>query len=433
MYEGFASFGGIEVVNSRRAWARSSAARAGWYLRPAPTGLDTALNEDFADPTTAPWYDDALPDVSSRFYGIYGLSFRGTPDSVRSTPLTQNSGDGAVLGAPRRGSRSVVVRVSLIARGRDALEYGQAWLQTIMDTAGCGQSVDCDRADVLFFSQPPTTPEEVVDYSRFLKYAGVTSGPFETATYTSRGIYVAEMEWTWTSERPYVYGPNREIGIELAMDFALIQDAPINWVPYPSAELEEDGPGYTRPILAKNLITNPSLESSSTGWSAAYVDGTGSVASYFTSGRVDDGGTWVYRARMAGNGSTSASGVAAAIIYSPFADLTSVPADRYLQASIWAKSLKLAGGDDVLVEDPGAFLVFYNSSDAVVGSTVAMPADARGNDVYTSAKVEVPATATKARIEVSCWMFWKSGNSDANNGDLRLYADYATISELGSA
>src|SRR5690606_39168714 len=148
MYEGFAQFGGLEVVNNQRAYVLARAARAGWFLRRGYPEIETAFNDNYADPARAPWYDAGLSDLSSRFFGVYGLAFTGTADSTRTMSATSNSGDGGVLGTPRRDMRGVRVRAMLLGRGRDALEYGQAWLQTLMSTAGCGQSVDCDRADV---------------------------------------------------------------------------------------------------------------------------------------------------------------------------------------------------------------------------------------------------------------------------------------------
>jgi hypothetical protein len=294
MFEGYLEYGGVEVVNSRRVSDLALSDGVAWIMGPTYPELETSISTDsgfdLSDPTQAPWYDANRTDLSTRFYGVYGLSVTAAYDSVKTTPVTQNAGDGGVLGASRKGTKSIVVKATLLALGADAMEFGRAWLQSVLDLGNCGQEGDCERADALFFAAIPNgTTSDALEKSRYLKFAGTTSGPFAVNEYASRGVYNTDVEWTWTSEKPYIYGPERDVTLSVATSLALIQDSPINWIPYPSAELPFAQPIYTNlitnpsmeglgnaSILLTNLSTNPSIETATTGYSA--IPGTTGVA-----------------------------------------------------------------------------------------------------------------------------------------------------------
>lgn len=126
-----------------------------------PGGLP--LNPTMED---APWYDPANPDVSSRFYGLYGWSIKGLGDTNRSTQIMEGIDDGAWLGRTRRTARQVRVEGMLIAQGEDALDYGLAWLSSALDGDRCGQhAAACGVTDLEYFTACPPERGTVPDFT----------------------------------------------------------------------------------------------------------------------------------------------------------------------------------------------------------------------------------------------------------------------------
>lgn len=160
-YEGWFRFGGNEVVNNERARGIANTADCPmtWLKGPRCDSLQDALGDapyNAANLPDAPWYDLAMPDVSGRFYGVFGLSVTGLNDSTRSASVTEGIDDGATIGRTRRSARQPRVRATLLARGRDALDYGVAWLNSALDPDSCGQhGTGCGTTDLEFFTDCP--------------------------------------------------------------------------------------------------------------------------------------------------------------------------------------------------------------------------------------------------------------------------------------
>jgi hypothetical protein len=437
MIENFLSFGGIEVVNSRRASVLSKAG-GGWLIGPSYPELETAFGVTYTDPTATPWYDVDMASVCARFYGVYGLKMENVYDSTRVVVVNENSGDGGVIGTPRKGTRSIKVTVTLMSTGRDAMEYGRAWLASVLELAGCTQGNDCGRGDVLFFAESPTSSADALAKTRLLKYATVTSGPFAVNEYGSRGLYNTDVEFTFTSERPYLYSVTSGIDLTLNPALALIQDSPINWIPYPSAELERTAitsPGYTRPIIARNVNQNISQEVASTGWTATGTTTTGSTLATYVSGSNDMGaaslGTHAWMSRVLGNGATAASGTGTLIATSPTVDVQVIPALRLLKIAAWAETAVVSGTGQAIAATPTLVAQFVDSTGTNVGGAVSMTADSHGIGLYSTARVLVPATAVGVKVQASAAVTWSSGATDAANGDLRLYVDGVSVTFEG--
>lgn len=436
MFEGYIEFGGVEVVNNERAIMRDQSSRAFWLagnVRRYPGIRNVLAPVDLADPTTAPWYDPDVPDLSSRFLGVFALEVPRIYDSTRMVPVTQNSGDGGVLGNGRRSTRRMRVRAAMIALGRDAAEYGRSWLESVLSLDGCEQAQDCDQADVRFFADVPSDTDAARELSRFLRYAETVSGPLtvsESERWRGDGldcnVYSYTVEWTWESERAHIYGADREVPLEIAPSQGYIQDAPINWAPYPSAELS-DGPL----VIAHNAATNPGLEVDASGWVGGAQAVTGADPSPYTSaGRVAEGvsayGDYAFRTRLAGDGVTAVSGVAD-IGMQYTLPLAGIPAGHRLAASIWVAVAQLAGPPISPTLD--VFLRFLDAGNAAVGTDEPMTPDGAGPGIYTAAApVTVPVGATQCRVYVQlAGVDWSSDASDADNSDVRVYADAATI------
>jgi hypothetical protein len=187
-FEEWLALGGNEIINNARTvgYAKTASCPMGWFkIRPCDTLLAATLIGAFARDDVqsvegegtstdyrataiqgAPWYDPILPDVSGRFYGAFGLSVTGIEDSTREAGVTQNLGDGGVIGRVRKAPREVRVVALLAGEGQDALEYGMGWLNAALDPNACGQHGDaCGTADLAFFSTCPPPRKQNPTYS----------------------------------------------------------------------------------------------------------------------------------------------------------------------------------------------------------------------------------------------------------------------------
>lgn len=285
-YEGFLRIGGVEVVNTERArgYTTTTDCPERWISSDVEcVSLADALGDvryDFADIDKAPWYDASLADMSSRFYGVVGLEISGPTNSTRSASLTEGVNDGGVIGRTRKGMRGLRVRVTIMARGRDALDYGSQWLSSVFDGT-CSQHGDaCSTTDAEFLADCPpprgTVPVEgggerpradeeyaelVNPLRRFVHDIAVTSGPIDVEEFEpSNGFYGKTIEFTISSERAWVYGITKPLVLTPTLP-SIVQDTPYNLIPSPSAELASG-----TITVATNLATNPSLETDGTDW-----------------------------------------------------------------------------------------------------------------------------------------------------------------------
>ena len=170
-YEGWLRFGGNEVVNNERSRGIASTVDCPmfWLKGPRCTTLQDALGDaeyTAANLADAPWFDGSLPDVSGRFFGVFALSVAGLNDSTRSASVVEGIDDGATIGRTRKGARQVRVRAMLLARGRDALDYGVAWLNAALDPDACGQhGTGCGTTDLEFLTDCPPERGTVPDFT----------------------------------------------------------------------------------------------------------------------------------------------------------------------------------------------------------------------------------------------------------------------------
>lgn len=322
MFTDYLSFGGNEIANSARLFGYSRTADCPTFMIKAPvcTNLEEALGDD---PYTvdniqqAPWYDETNPDVSSRFFGATIVSVKGLLDSSREVPLTEGISDGGILGASRRRAKKVRVKLFLLANGNDALEYGIAWLNAQLSSRACGQHGSrCGTADFEFFVDcpppmaerpvwtPEGDPEEYEDLllrnTRYLHDCKTTSGLLLLKEHTKGSTKGAEVEFTVTSERGYLYTPTRAIALPQSSPTA-VQDIQYNLFEYPSAEVADS----SEVGVATNYVTNPSLETNDNGWSA--LIGVGERVS----GELVASGAYSYKVT-----STSQSGIPCIAEYS---------------------------------------------------------------------------------------------------------------------
>ncbi|QHB37026.1 minor tail protein [Microbacterium phage Matzah] len=170
-YEGYLSLGGNEIVNNARVRGYAETAQCPmWWLRgPYCASMADALGDEVYSAQTmndAPWYDTDTPDRSRRFFGAFATSITGVYDSTRSASVVEGVDDGGRVGRVRKRARQVKVKALLMAQGRDALEYGMAWMNAALDPGACGQHGDtCGSTDLEFFVDCPPARGTVQEWT----------------------------------------------------------------------------------------------------------------------------------------------------------------------------------------------------------------------------------------------------------------------------
>lgn len=360
VYEGYVSFGGNEIVNSERTrgYAKTFDCPVNWFVGDRCESLGEALGDEeyvSGNIPLAPWYDLSLPDLSGRFFGVHGVSLSGLNSSTRSADTTEGIDDGGVIGRTRKGVRLVRARAVLTAKGRDALDYGINWLSSALDPGACGQhGTECGTTDMEYFTECP--PERAVDpetgepqsdeeyaavvepYRRFMHDVAATSGPLLVDIFESNltpGMWAATMEWTITSERPWIYSTTRAVNLPVTPT-TVVQDTPYNLVPYPSAEL-----AGAEVDASYNFSANPSVETNATGWAFAASGGitTAMLTAARVTGELSAVGTSAYRVVFTATG----AGVNGVFYAQQEVNLSTRPVDSRVSINYWSAELLMSG------------------------------------------------------------------------------------------
>lgn len=168
MWTGYLEIGGIEVASGERV-------RANIATGPCPSGalkpmkcntiaeareLMGELPPSFDRIEEAPWYDPAIP-ASGRLLGFELLEGKGLGDTRRSVTALEGLGDGQTFTASRKQGREARFTVMVVALDQGALEYGRAWLSSILDGTRCGdEGGECGLFDVTWYAECPPSPED---------------------------------------------------------------------------------------------------------------------------------------------------------------------------------------------------------------------------------------------------------------------------------
>lgn len=433
-WERWASFGGVEIVNTPRAYALSQNAScpAGWIQDDTCGGLHDALGDlPYGLPDailSTPWYDPTRADVSTRFYGVAGIRFSGLGDSTRAAEMVENSAKGGTLSRPRGASRQVGMELFLLARGGDAMDYGMAWLSSVLDARGCGQhGGECGLTDLEFLTDCPPLREigesdadyraRITPYRRWLHDVATVAGPYQREIRRSSDGFVGMIvELVLGSERDKVYGAIRDVVIP-PMPAVVVQDVAYNLVPYPSAEIA--GANVT---VARNLSTNPSLETDATGWtaSASANSGTALPGTFFTSGRTTElaaVGTASMRGRLLGSG--GASGVATVTLAHT---VTLAAVAERVSIGVWAAGIVTTSGTIGAVRVDADWLTSGDALISTIAVGIASGPPEHSGKAYSIKSQKPPATAAKVRVRVSYQsVSWSSSS------DIRFYADALSV------
>lgn len=232
-YDGYFAFGGTEVINAART--------AAYVAHEMPTfGLSNCVRcEDLRlalgdDPYTTPlvdapaWFDERNPD-SWNFYGLYPLSVEGIEDSTVTSTVTQLTGDGAVMSAPRHAGREISFSALLIGADDAAVSYGLTWLRSALEGSPCRPDGACTGDHLCFYSacppvctdaDPTGSPKRftcedgqitatgrwcALDYERTMYRVTVTDGPTIVERYNTSVGSMIRVQWTVTAGVPWAY------------------------------------------------------------------------------------------------------------------------------------------------------------------------------------------------------------------------------------
>lgn len=445
IYEGYLSFGGNELVNNTRTRGIAESAKPCplfWLKGDVCATMNAALFEEAAYSYEtidfAPWYDADIP-AARDFYGFFAYSITEALDSTRSVSRTEGVSDGGFLGRTRKATKTMRVRGLLMGRGRQAIEYGQAWLSAAVDPGACGQhGTECGLTDLEWFvdcppargwvtvpspdpeEEPTTRPQTDAEYAatvdgyrRYLHDVACLSGPLITGTLAVGDFMAYEVEMVFGAERPWVYGATRDIALPPSTP-VVIQDIPYNLVPYPSAELAAG-----EVTIARNLSLNPSVETNATGWvtSVAGAITGGMVTSGRVTGELAAVGVAAFRSVFT---ATGASGAAGSFANEQEVALTGRPVGGRVSINVWAAELVMGGAP---VRTPIEVEAIWRAS----SGGAALRTDALGTIPVNGGSVSVksilpPPTATHVLVRTRGPLTsWNAGTI------VRLYTDALAV------
>ncbi len=414
-----------------------------WEGEECRQNLFTALDEEVAYesrfiPDEAPWYSaasgyDTVYTPARKFLGAFALSVSSLSDSTRTVGITEGILSGGVLGRERLAVPRFRFRVMLTAVDEEGLEYGKAWLSKAISEQSCStHGPSCGSSDLTFLAacppgRAPGTPDPVFDekfqsLSRMYHDVKCIEGPITTDQFKrGENSWGAIVEFTLAAGVPNMFGVAPPF---LPIDQAgetIVQDIPLNFIPYPSAEIA--GADVT---AATNYSLNPSLESNATGWATASVAVTGTApASRITSARVTGelsaAGTSSYRARLLGDGVAASGRARVTAIQS--VDISARPAGANVSVTIWGAVVNVGPATTIYSLTGG--IDWYTAGNVFISTTPLTPGSGGlGGNTFSSRSLVPPPTAAQARAFVRAEFDWVSGGT---NSDVRLYADALAV------
>lgn len=216
-YDGWVTLANTEIINSPRAIAYAQ--RAGIDVRCTGGCPDLSYvleDSDYETTFDPPWVDDSIA-ASSQFLGFIGMEVTGISDGTATHLVTDIPGDGAVLGVTRHNRREIGVRVLAVAETEAALNYGLAWLNSVLRGSLCQR--DCTGDQLCFYDVCPgsegTPDEEHEEHLRTIQNVGVLQPPtvLQRVALASgaclSGVtgpaYVAELEYILVAGIPFIY------------------------------------------------------------------------------------------------------------------------------------------------------------------------------------------------------------------------------------
>lgn len=208
MFAGWASFGGVEIINNARAAAYGAPLKSDCLCEGLPEWLgDVPYGSPDLDP--APWWDAGDPQLAG-FLGFVGLGMDGIQRVPVQRSVSQLIGDGGALGALRYGPRDVTITAAAIALDECAMSAGLSWLAAVLEGRACGTS--CDGETLCVASCCPVEGSGP-ELERFLYGVGIVNGLDVTRRRAKAGgVLVFDVEFTVTATNPWIWRPPAVVG-----------------------------------------------------------------------------------------------------------------------------------------------------------------------------------------------------------------------------
>ncbi len=191
-WDGYATFAGVEIINRARTQRYMQDAAPGVLAQCSCdcTELHRVVGDDpYSNPAMdeAPWYDPDDP-ASAEFFGLYPLRIQGLNDSTRTATVIQSLGPGGSVIGKRRATKDVRVRGILLASTDRGMEYGNDWLNSVLD----GACTSCEGDAFCYFSScpdPSAVPEQEVSSEIDLVGLSTDGGNFDGVTFTPEATW----------------------------------------------------------------------------------------------------------------------------------------------------------------------------------------------------------------------------------------------------
>lgn len=171
MFKGWASLGGVEIINAARTYAYAQELAPAFTLNDCHECDDLHLalgDKEYRSPILdePTWFDPENPDTYN-FAGFYPLSVSGVENSNREVSVLQSIRDGGVIGPTRLATKDVLVRGILIAGDPCSLQAGIEWFKYVLNGNVCSDG--CEGDSFCFFYCCPDVVEGVVDENSLAK------------------------------------------------------------------------------------------------------------------------------------------------------------------------------------------------------------------------------------------------------------------------
>lgn len=219
MYHGYLTFNGVEILNASRAAA---------YVRSGLPKVEIKCDDKLAPALghapyltpardKAPWYQGAR-SATGRFYGLFPGKIEGTEDSTRDVDVTEKTGSGAVISAPRHTSRDIRVVATAFAADEEAMMEGLAWLRDVLTGEGCSEAdAGCMGRTLRMFAFKPATKIAAYNAQREFYTVEVIEGPKVRKKHPSPIGKIWEIEFTFTAGVPWAFTSRAAVST-LALD-----------------------------------------------------------------------------------------------------------------------------------------------------------------------------------------------------------------------
>lgn len=210
MYDGYLSFGGVEIINLQRVMAYLKTYAPKLTLEcPVPVGLNTALGHAaYVSPQAdlAPWYSLNRP-ASAGFYGIFPGRIQGFEDSTREVESSQVLGDGGIHTSARYATREVRVKGTAFAASEEAMNDGMAWLREVLAGDACGGTggLGCVGHQVSTYTSQPITIEEANERRRTFYKAQTIDAPKFSKVNTTKTVVSRYVDFTVEMGKPWAF------------------------------------------------------------------------------------------------------------------------------------------------------------------------------------------------------------------------------------